>query len=630
MLPTDKVVYVNSAFTADVGYVQSATATLTDVAAGQTLFAIIACGTNISDFGGISDNRGNSWVKMDDSTTGKALQVWYVASAAAGSTTATVTSSGGGYNDISFSVRQYANVSALSPIVTFSKVLTTDYKNFAEATITPTALTNGLSILAGNGSGANVATAGTNEMNVTNAPNGMYANTHTADKPFTTLTATTGRLGYTEYTQGTIWLIELRFTGGGTPIPDPTYPTFDWHPFGVQPNKTVAQLRAIARAKYDQWFGFTLSSTGMPAGMPAGAKRIRVPDQGFYQNPEFGGTVSEGMGYGLLIKAYFSNPALGTGVYDPNAQADFDNLWKYVKYYKNAHGLMNWNIKNDGTVADTGGATDGDLDIAMALVVMARTHAPNTGVNYTAEATTYINAIRDWEFVPATGTSTGTYPNIMTNGDGWGFDTNNIMPDYFRPGFMREFFLFTGDSRWIDILNMNYDYMLKYYYDNYQGGLVPDRQTREHTSLGADTDMVTYNSVRAGFSVMVDYLWNGPRVPALGLNTMNKMAAKAKANFTTGGNVKAPNYDLNFSTWQTYSNLSGYGLVGPATLGDKAFQTFSTEIIDAMSATSEFGSSYFNGGVGLMALMVMTGIAQPFRATPTFQLHNNLTTLNVG
>lgn len=401
-----------------------------------------------------------------------------------------------------------------------------------------------------------------------------------------------------------------------TPFPN-TVTTREWHDYGIKPSKTTAQLRILARQKYDDWMNFTLTTSGMPDGL-VGAKRIQVPDQGFYNNPEFNGTVSEGQAYGMLMKAWFSNPALGEGIYDPQARADFDMLFKYYNHYKNVRGLMHWNITNAGVVADSNGATDGDLDAAMALVIMSRLWPSDGEVNYTAEATELINAIRDYEFVPATGVpGTGAYPNIITNGDGWGFATNNIMPDYFRPGFLREFYYHTNDARWLDIINANYTYALQYYHDNYQGGLVPDRQTREHTSLGAATDKATYNSVRLGFGVMYDYLWNGSSAPILGLNMMNKMANKAKANFATGANIKAPEYDLDFNTWQAYSNLSGYGLVGPAALGSAANQTFSTEIVDAMAATTEFTTSYFNGGVGLMALMAMSGIGQNYRVAAT-------------
>lgn len=408
-----------------------------------------------------------------------------------------------------------------------------------------------------------------------------------------------------------------------TPMETPTgnYVTNDWHEYGTQPSKTTSELRTLAREKYDEWFSYTLTSLGLGptkySPQDPSARRIKVPDQGFYLNPDYDGTVSEGMGYGLLLKAWFSNPDLGEGIYDPSAKSDFDALYRYVQAYTNSNGLMNWNITYQGDIADTGSATDGDLDIAMALIIMSRLHESGLTIDYAGQAAAMLDAILANDFVPATGTSGSLHANLLMNGDQWGVETDSFMPDYFRSAFIREFYAFSGNTRWLDILTANYLYAIDYYYDNYDGGLVPDRQTRTHGSLGAETDKATYNSVRLGFGISLDYLWNGSSADPLSALMMNKLANKAKANFTTGSNVKAPPYDLDFTEWETYSNLAGYGLIGPAAVVHSSNQTFATQILDAMDASSEFSSSYFNGGIGLMAIMVMSGIAQPHREPVT-------------
>jgi Glycosyl hydrolases family 8 len=287
-------------------------------------------------------------------------------------------------------------------------------------------------------------------------------------------------------------------------------------------------------------------------------------------------------------------------------------MWTYVAAHLDAHGLMNWHINEDGSIGDSGGATDGDFDIAMALVIMHRLHGSTGAYNWNQLALTYLDAILTWEFTPANYAGTGG-PNIMMNGDQWGVDTDNYMPDYLRAAWMREFATFTGNPRWLTVLNTNYTQALQYYYDNYLGGGVPDRQTRTHTSLGASNDQVSYNSVRLGFGVATDYLWNGPSVvPAICTNMMNKMANRSKAVFGTGGNVRAIPYDLNLTVYEGYSNLAGWGHIGPATLLSPTNQTFSTEIYNAMDASGEVG--YFNAGVALMSMASMSGIAQPYSA----------------
>ena len=67
-------------------------------------------------------------------------------------------------------------------------------------------------------------------------------------------------------------------------------------------------------------------------------------------------------------------------------QSLFDNLWKYEQLHWTGNGLMNWEINPQGTAASgTGAATDGDEDMAFALVMadrqlgrprIARRHVP--------------------------------------------------------------------------------------------------------------------------------------------------------------------------------------------------------------------------------------------------------------
>ena len=75
-------------------------------------------------------------------------------------------------------------------------------------------------------------------------------------------------------------------------------------------------------------------------------------------------TVSEGIGYGMMILAYMDNAA-------NNTQAKFDKLWKYYNNFLDPKGLMNWKI--EGYTGPTGfndknSATDAELDVAVGLM----------------------------------------------------------------------------------------------------------------------------------------------------------------------------------------------------------------------------------------------------------------------
>jgi hypothetical protein len=391
-------------------------------------------------------------------------------------------------------------------------------------------------------------------------------------------------------------------------IPDQSgIPLNLWYAGGAQPTGALLSLQQIARRRYDAFMSYCLTQTGMVSTMPAGAYRIQSPNQGFHPTFVLNATVSEGMGYGMLLNAWLSNRYLPDGV-RVDGRAIFDGLWTYYKFYKDVNGLMHWHIGPDGVVQNEGGASDGDFDTAMALIVAHRVWGSGGAVNYAAEATALINAIRDFEFTPATYTGVGG-PNVMMNGDLWGVDTDRYMPDYFRPAWFREFQRHTGDARWGDIIAKNYPLALGYFFNNFTGGVVPDNCTRAGLAVTGESYLAGYNAVRLGFGVATDFLWNTTTADALSYNMMHRMIGRAKALWPLGGDTKAPTYDLNLTTSEIFGNGAGWGMFGPATLVDAAHSTYAAEILAKIDADTEL--SYFNMGLSAMASMVMAGIAQP-------------------
>ncbi len=108
---------------------------------------------------------------------------------------------------------------------------------------------------------------------------------------------------------------------------------------------------ALVRRAYEDWKLATVTSAGA-----SGFLRVKKPDSGTV----IGSTVSEGMGYGMLLAVYFAD------------QEVFDQLWRYVAKYLNGNGLMDWEIDPSGNVIGTGAASDGDEDIAWALLMADR------------------------------------------------------------------------------------------------------------------------------------------------------------------------------------------------------------------------------------------------------------------
>jgi hypothetical protein len=104
-----------------------------------------------------------------------------------------------------------------------------------------------------------------------------------------------------------------------------------------------------------------------------------------FQSP-VGSTVSEGVGYGMLLTVYFGD------------KAEFDGLWRFARKNLNSNALLGWKVTCAGfdrSVGGAGSATDGDVDIAMALVAAV----DQWGAAYRAPALEYLKAIKAHDFI---------------------------------------------------------------------------------------------------------------------------------------------------------------------------------------------------------------------------------------
>ena len=113
------------------------------------------------------------------------------------------------------------------------------------------------------------------------------------------------------------------------------------------------------------------------------------------------GTVSEGIGYGMLITVLMAG-------YDPMAQTYFDGLFKVARG-RPAYAMLataganiylnEWQLYPDLSSAGEGyNAADGDLDIALALLMADHQWGSIGAINYEAEALHTIGAIKASNF----------------------------------------------------------------------------------------------------------------------------------------------------------------------------------------------------------------------------------------
>lgn len=73
-------------------------------------------------------------------------------------------------------------------------------------------------------------------------------------------------------------------------------------------------------------------------------------------------TVSEGIGYGMLIMVYMDNEV-------NNTRPKFNKLWSYYNNFLDDNKLMHWKINNFSNVEGYGSATDAEMDVLLALIM---------------------------------------------------------------------------------------------------------------------------------------------------------------------------------------------------------------------------------------------------------------------
>jgi endo-1,4-beta-D-glucanase Y len=226
-------------------------------------------------------------------------------------------------------------------------------------------------------------------------------------------------------------------------------------------------------------------------------------------------TVSEGQAYGMLFAVLF------------NEQHIFDGLWLFAADHLNDRGLMHWHIGDYQEILGAGAATDGDVDMALALVYACYRERAGTwpaspnGLDYCALAMEIINAIWEYEVDhPGPGPQAGLDDNPgyeLLPGDTW--NLRNSYPDgvvnlsYFSPGYFRVFAEFTGNPDWYRVIERNYEIAgLVQSQPGNCSGLVPnwntyDGRVQEVRRYRNISDYWGWDAARFAWRVAVDAAW---------------------------------------------------------------------------------------------------------------------------
>jgi endo-1,4-beta-D-glucanase Y len=304
--------------------------------------------------------------------------------------------------------------------------------------------------------------------------------------------------------------------------------------------------------------------------------------------------------------------------HDPNARSQFDALLKTVRarpaYSIPASSggpyLMDWRLTADGSSTDAAGggwnAMDGDLDIAMALLMADKQWGSTGAWNYRQEGINTINAMKAFNMKPDGTTKGMATPNVSRTSD-------------YMIGHFRAFARATGDSYWsttvIDRCYALINRMQTVYSPS--AGLMPDFIVATDTStpypspggMGdfTATEMNYFaNAQRNPWRWGCDYVLSGD---TRWKSVLNKMTAFFKAD--TGGDPArtAIGYEMSGNALQRpYPAWTPKGMIGPQLCGamaDSAHQAYLNALWTYNA--NNFSVQYYDAELQLLPMLVASG-----------------------
>ncbi|WP_162054258.1 glycosyl hydrolase family 8 [Pontibacter pamirensis] len=273
------------------------------------------------------------------------------------------------------------------------------------------------------------------------------------------------------YTKGQSVAKELVLQDNSTPDPEPV----SAYEYGFMPTTVSHEL---AMSEYERW------KTTQVVPCNGGLRVVAAPANE---------SKVEAIGFGLMLAAYAQDKETFDGIHR------FYNSKRTVQ----AANMMAWSVTCSG-VLDPGSATDGDIDVAFALIVASK----HWGDTYLDAAKEILQIIRTNLIVQCSVNGENMYilaPGY-SNGAWGGCGMTDVM--YHTPAFFRVFAEVTGDNVWEQLADDTYKLLENGAHPT--TGLVPDWQTASGTpGPGGRAGHFGYDACRAPWKLTLDYLWNG-------------------------------------------------------------------------------------------------------------------------
>lgn len=324
-------------------------------------------------------------------------------------------------------------------------------------------------------------------------------------------------------------------------------------------------------------------------------------------------TVSEAHGYGMLISVMMAD-------HDDQAKKIFDGMFLYFQDHPavSDKGLMAWNqVEGCGNSGDRFrgniSATDGDLDIAYALLLADKQWGSQGSVNYLQEAQAVMQAIMKHEVHPS--------GNHLMIGDWAGTDGVSAIEQTtrssdFMQSHLNAFFIKSGESRWLSVRDRTYAIMdsISQQYSP-QTGLMPDFITGLNQSprpaeaklVGDERDgKYSWNAARYPWRIGLDYLLYGDQRASRALDIFNQWARSSTSDNPA---AFADTYELDGRPLANHesNNLAFVSALGVSAMIDAKNQNWVNAIWDDMQGQSIKNGAYYENTLKLLSMIIMSG-----------------------
>jgi endo-1,4-beta-D-glucanase Y len=292
-------------------------------------------------------------------------------------------------------------------------------------------------------------------------------------------------------------------------------------------------------------------------------------------------TKVESMGWAMIIAAYMGD------------KTTFDGLYKFYKSKIQGHGMMAWRVTCSG-VSDGGSASDGDLDVAFAMVVASW----QWGESYKTEA---VNLIKTVKKLIVKCNNASVIAGGMSGGGVYG-GCNETDISYHTPAFFRCFAELTNDNDWNKLADDTYTLLNNG--ANPTTGLVPDWQTFSGGQAGGRNHNYGFDACRVPWRIALDYLWNGNEKAKEWCTTISNWA------YGVGPRNIRDGYTLDGRQTGSFHNMAFVGGFAVAAMcnSQAVADSFGAEV-----ARMSYDNYWYHAFLGNCYMMTMTGNMWHFR-----------------